>query len=797
MRRSLAVALTLFSVYLVVSVSPVAAASTGAGLAVGSKHTGFGTGDEAPPATLSNLTVSGTGSSATVTLESGTRVVEDAEDGDLAEYVGDTGGYSLSTTNADGTYSIKSSGDATDQWIYSTSGLPAYPSAGDTFSLKVTPGNLEGNAKILFGVQSNHSKSYLIYTDFGGGQFALSGTELTGSSTSTSYTAGQTYEIEVEWGNSGSIVATLLYENGTQIAQVSGTSTALKDGGIGFGQYRTPTYIDSVQIESTSLESGTYVGATHSVSNAEQAAVNLTAAHNVSVDLAAEYNDGSSWVVGDSATVTTTGNYTLTLPDVSSSQWRVRVDVSATGGTPQFGLADESILFTNHAPASTGVTPTNGTKLSESSTTFSVTVSDEQFGTAQGEAVEATLYVDGASAGTATVNSNNGTASVSHSLAVGGEHSYYWKLTDKYGATTTTDTQTVFVPAKLEIRRETGNHSLITEGVNLSVRFYPLDGGDAITRQADNGTVDLAGLPVNKRFVVTVEEDATDKWTYRRIVIDSIYETSTIYLLSESLPHSQVVFELQDPTGQFPPEETVLYVERALTINNTTQYVTIAGDTFGSTGRFPVVLQEENRYRLRVATTDGTSERILGAYSVYGATVEPLQIQRIEPNSDVQPGDVVYGSLDDGRLAVRYQNLSWGAREVTYQVVTGNGTVIVPNTTTDASQFAHIYPVNASETSTFTVEWSIEGGESGSFTVGQVSGIAGRLPMDAQVLSIVSWVLILATMGLLVIVDTKLAPIGGVGMASGLVIMGTVAIPAPILGVAGAVSVLTLFGGER
>jgi len=85
---------------------------------------------------------------------------------------------------------------------------------------------------------------------------------------------------------------------------------------------------------------------------------------------------------------------------------------------------------------------------------------------------------------------------------------------------------------------------------------------------------------------------------------------------------------------------------------------------------------------------------------------------------------------------------------------------------------------------------------SGSFTAGEVAGIATRFDMDAQVLSLLSWASILMTMGLVVIVNHQLAPAAGTGVAAGLVIIGTVAIPAPILGVAGAVSALALFGGR-
>jgi hypothetical protein len=133
-------------------------------------------------------------------------------------------------------------------------------------------------------------------------------------------------------------------------------------------------------------------------------------------------------------------------------------------------------------------------------------------------------------------------------------------------------------------------------------------------------------------------------------------------------------------------------------------------------------------------------------------------------------------------------------------VVRADGSVVVPNTTVTAQQFADIYSVTSNESARFTVEYTIRrdsGTRSGEFYAGGVPGVAGRFPIDAQVLSIISWIVILATMGLLVIVDTRLAPMGGVGVASALTIMGTVAIPAALLGVAGVVAALVLFGGSR
>ncbi len=81
-------------------------------------------------------------------------------------------------------------------------------------------------------------------------------------------------------------------------------------------------------ISATNPSSAEYISANHSVSDAEEAAINITESSNVSADLTAEYYDGNAWQTGETTTVTSTGNHTLALPAVSSSKWRVQVDVT-------------------------------------------------------------------------------------------------------------------------------------------------------------------------------------------------------------------------------------------------------------------------------------------------------------------------------------------------------------------------------------------------------------------------------------------------------------------------------------
>lgn len=511
-----------------------------------------------------------------------------------------------------------------------------------------------------------------------------------------------------------------------------------------------------------------------------------------------------------------TGQITLTGLDADTEYAATTSsgEVVATGTTSASGEAtisvdaatdEDIVLLEPDAPIvdNGSATPSGGESITTANVTLSVPVEDPDFGSG-GDELTARFYLDGQQVATKTVTSN-GTVEADVEAALGEDHTWRVEFEDRYGQTETTDTFSFTSPAQLRIYKETEPNELITdEGVDLTVRFYPFGDSEVVTRQATDGVVNLTGLPVDEQFVVTVEDNATDRYTYRRIVIDSITEQQSVYLLNESEPNAPVVFEIDDPAGQFPPEDTVLYIEKPITANNTTEYRTIAGDTFGASGRFPAVLQEDSRYRLRVEAQDGSNERVLGFYSVYEPTLETIRIQRVEPRSSATASGLVYGGLTSFRnntsIAVRHRDIDGESVEsVEYRITDGDGSVIVPNTTTQSDQFAAVYPVSVANTSNFTVEYTItfpDGTtESGSFSTGIIDDRDDDWPIDTQLLSIISWVAILATMGLLAIVNTTLAPIGGVAMATGLTILGTIAIPMPILGIGGVLGVLNAFAG--
>jgi hypothetical protein len=318
--------------------------------------------------------------------------------------------------------------------------------------------------------------------------------------------------------------------------------------------------------------------------------------------------------------------------------------VDKTDPDPVFHLGDESILFTNHAPNASNLEPADGSELQSSNPTFSVDVNDTEFPTAQGDQVTAELFVDGTSEGSKTVSSNS-TVQISTKLTTGGDHDYYWTLTDDYGSTTTTSTQTVTAPSTLylytETQNDTGYHELL-DGVNTSVQVTITgDEGSVRLLNVTDGKVDMSGLPADESYVFTVDPDG---YYAREIYIESIYEQSAVFLLNKSRTAVQNSLTVTDRTGQY--EDPIITVERVINTSrvgeladNGDAWVTIGGDRLGASGFYIVNLQANSRYRFVVINQQGNT-RVLGEYTAKADGEVPLEIGSIE--YDLSPDESAY-----------------------------------------------------------------------------------------------------------------------------------------------------------
>ncbi|MGZ0745723.1 hypothetical protein [Haloparvum sp. AD34] len=348
------------------------------------------------------------------------------------------------------------------------------------------------------------------------------------------------------------------------------------------------------------------------------AAPNATSTNNENVDLSINVSDQEfATVQGDNVTVTAyvdgsaigsktissnqTVTFTATGLSDGSHSWHVELEDG-------YGLTSQSDTFSfevnHHAPAldNSSADPQGDAKQSTRDVNLSIPLEDVDFVEDSGDEVAVEFYVDGELRDTVNVTSNS-TVSTTVTVSEGGNHTWSVRATDEYGQTTTSDTFGFQVPSELSVYKETKPSELV-DNVPVEIQFYFEGEEDLIvTRNATNGTINMTGLPVDQSFVVVAQDDSGDYYD-RRIFVESLFETQSIYLLNKSEAAVDQRFELQDYSGDYPKEKSVLLVQRS--INDT--WKTVEGDRFGATGEFPTTLAKDQRHRLIVLNVE-TGER--------------------------------------------------------------------------------------------------------------------------------------------------------------------------------------------
>jgi len=189
----------------------------------------------------------------------GTQIIDNFEDEDISEYGGNTGDFSITTTSYDGTYALTNQVLSNiGRTISSTTGLDSYPSAGDTFAFNVRRDDSgESFMRTRFGTEDESSSpgGYRIFHDKPSdlnGEFGIGGPSGTDLFEFT-YQPNTWYEIEVNWGSSGSITASLYNADpsagrGSLIGSTSINDTTYTSGGIGMDQNKAGGYWDFFRI---------------------------------------------------------------------------------------------------------------------------------------------------------------------------------------------------------------------------------------------------------------------------------------------------------------------------------------------------------------------------------------------------------------------------------------------------------------------------------------------------------------------------------------------------------------------
>lgn len=218
-------------------------------------------------ATGGGLALGGIGLSETEieSARAATTIIDDFEDGSLSEYNHDTTRSgraeivsSSSNPTYDGSYAMAISNEIAE--LISTSGLAAYPAAGDTFSYRIRGSGGANDLNLSYGVQ-DHNNRYFVRVDIANNDLMLaryqSGSITWLNKNSGGFTLSQDtwYEVEVAWSGSGDHTATIYDGSGSQVAQVSASGDSTwTSGGIGYDAYvgdGGTVYFDYVTLESS------------------------------------------------------------------------------------------------------------------------------------------------------------------------------------------------------------------------------------------------------------------------------------------------------------------------------------------------------------------------------------------------------------------------------------------------------------------------------------------------------------------------------------------------------------------
>jgi len=617
MRRSWVVVVLAL---LAVSAQPVAAASVGV---VASKHTDFGTGSETTP-TLTRMDIEGSGDSAAVSYESG--LVDSFEDGDQDEYNGVFFGGNVTGERAShGQYSFKTNATGY-HGIRSTGGLPITPSQGETVTGDVLITG-DGDNGFWLGVGTNTTRGgYYSARATENGSLRIVKENSSGLTTLSTTPLGalpenEWIDVRVKWTHTGQITATI---NATNVSvSTTATDTQYTAGGIhlfgdqadGPDNQTAAVYWDNIRVNT---QPGHYYGAVHDNSNISAAFANLTTVRNTSATLLwqEDADNDNVWTNVTSQTVTSPGNYTADLSGTTSDRWRLRVDTAASEPAARVVLADEGVTFDPRPPTLSNPDPSGPQSTYHSD--VSIDVADREFGTAYGDSVTVTaVNGSGIQVGQTTITSNQ-TVSFQYD-ALAGTNTINWTATDSYGHTETV-TQTFDTPDQLTIYREATSSTKIASAT-VTLRFYPVGNQSAkvVTKTTSNGTINMTGLPVNQPLVAVANASGYES---RRVFIRSLYAQQRMYLLNSSADSVETIFEMRDYSGRYPPDNTVLEIQRS--INGDWQ--TISGDYFGATAQYPATLETGARYRLRLYNPETGATRLLGTYQPIAAQTQTIEV---------------------------------------------------------------------------------------------------------------------------------------------------------------------------
>lgn len=688
--------------------SSAAGLATSTNTAIASHHTTDS--DFSSASTLDNLTVDGSGTAASVTLPRTTSIVYEDFEGDLSDYTGDTSEYDTVNTPVKNGGQALAAGTGTGGGAHAifSDTLADTPQAGDNFTVWVYRNNsASGGQQFFFAVDAaNTTKRYELDISITNDETSLQKDDSDRDTISSAPSAGSWESVDIHWNEDGSITADVSW-SATNLTMMD---TEYKSGEIGFRVGMAGTddngvdgYFDFVNGDRPLDPPAEYVGADHAVDGATGAFVNITELGNATATVTWETNAGT---VLAQQTYSAAGNKTLTWSPTDATI-HANVTVNQDGnGEASFSMSEEGVLFSNSAPEvnASSASPSDNQTLNTSSTTLEIDASDENFADSQGESLSVEFFIKQpnessfSSVGTDTLAAN-GTASTSFDAVVGGTHEWYAVANDDYGGSTTSSTFAFRAPDRLEIWNESSPDSLVTDAT-VEVTFVGAD--KIITQNTTNGTIDLAGVTVSSPMVVEAEADGYFKRTIR---VESLYSQTDIYLLPDVAPVESVNvrFKLDDRTGRYPSDETLIRVKKPVTKNGTTKFRTIGADTAGVNG-YALNLERGARYQIMVTNTETNRSRVLGRYDAPTSETVTLAIETADIPIEQTDQDWAWNVTKDGSdIKIKYNDTQEETSELRVTIhERGNESNEILSTTVDGplGQTQITQPLTAAQNNT-------------------------------------------------------------------------------------------------
>lgn len=491
-------------------------------------------------------------------------------------------------------------------------------------------------------------------------------------------------------------------------------------------------------------------------------------------------------------TVTVTGFDASQVVRVERSQSGDTFEIADANGTITFTAADEDVsLVEGDAPTMTNPQPVD-TIIDSSTVTLSADVDHDDFDT--GISVDLDWQVNGTTINTTTVTSP-GTYSITTDEFGRGQNNWTVTATDPAGQTDSVS-GSFGTPTVLEIRDE-NTGELVTTTTDIEVTFFGED-ETVITRTTQNGTIDMSGLPLDQGY--TIQANATDYFE-RQTFAPSVADQHVHYLLNKSATAVETEFTLTDPTGEFSPENSRVYIKKAVTINGTTEYRTIIGDRIG-TGSFSTLLEQDERYLIEVENIETGERRELGPYVSTSSGVIELELDEIDFGFSGEVADTGYEwnaeYINETAPAIDFA-FDYDGRLERLDVVIrqrgGNETEIFNETYLNLEgtvQERILLPENIEnpDQTTWVVEWNATNSPSlkGSTIVGKAQMPLGLGGVDETILSFAGVFIILLVAGLFSAANISVGAIATSLVAAGLWFIGV--LPDAVSGLAIAVALL-------